>query len=252
MCGICRGARFVEVSAGLSARPIDALSVGVSTGLPVFLLKICSTLLKMCLREPKFKSNSSRVPQSGLQKDLRRVGRNFVLSRASQRPFPSDATQYGVRRLERFPVHRRRPGTPDTARSEVRSGRTDTSVTHERTLNRRLPSNGAVAGKGNRRSGNRVDRHANRQNGARTPRKSNHSSLRYLRRHSSALNKIPTYVFSDLQSAGAIHLSSLTMSNLSLLSNTKNEGKPPGWRHWWDRVATPSSSVPRRRTGRRL
>jgi hypothetical protein len=37
-------------------------------------------------------------------------------------------------------------------------------------------------------------------------------------------------------------LSSLTMSNLSLPSDTDSEGKPPGWRHWWDRVATPSSS----------
>jgi hypothetical protein len=37
------------------------------------------------------------------------------------------------------------------------------------------------------------------------------------------------------------------MSNLSLPSDTDNEGKPPGWRHWWDRAATPSdpSSPPR-------
>ncbi|KAK1653621.1 hypothetical protein QYE76_071426 [Lolium multiflorum] len=32
------------------------------------------------------------------------------------------------------------------------------------------------------------------------------------------------------------------MSNISLPSDTDSEGKPPGWRHWWDRVATPSSS----------
>jgi hypothetical protein len=31
------------------------------------------------------------------------------------------------------------------------------------------------------------------------------------------------------------------MSNLSLPSNTHIEGKPPGWRHWWDRAATPSN-----------
>jgi hypothetical protein len=31
------------------------------------------------------------------------------------------------------------------------------------------------------------------------------------------------------------------MSDLSQLpSDTDSEGKPPGWRHWWDRVATPS------------
>jgi hypothetical protein len=37
------------------------------------------------------------------------------------------------------------------------------------------------------------------------------------------------------------------MSNLSLQSNTDNECKPPGWRHWRDRDATPSdpSSPPR-------
>jgi hypothetical protein len=32
------------------------------------------------------------------------------------------------------------------------------------------------------------------------------------------------------------------MSNLSLPSDSDSEGKPPGWRHWWDRTATPSSS----------
>jgi hypothetical protein len=32
------------------------------------------------------------------------------------------------------------------------------------------------------------------------------------------------------------------MSNLSLLLDTKNEGKPSGWRYWWDRAATPSKS----------
>jgi hypothetical protein len=31
------------------------------------------------------------------------------------------------------------------------------------------------------------------------------------------------------------------MSDLSLPSDTDNEGKPSGWRHWWDRVATRSS-----------
>jgi hypothetical protein len=31
------------------------------------------------------------------------------------------------------------------------------------------------------------------------------------------------------------------MSNLSLPSDTDNEGKLPGWRHWWDRAATPSN-----------
>jgi hypothetical protein len=32
------------------------------------------------------------------------------------------------------------------------------------------------------------------------------------------------------------------MSDLSQLpSDTDNEGEPPGWRHWWDRVAKPSS-----------
>jgi hypothetical protein len=69
-----------------------------------------------------------------------------------------------------------------------------------------------------------------RRNGAQTP--SNRISLRYLRRHSFALNKTPTYVLSDLQPAGAIHLSSLTTSNLSLPSDTDNKGKPPEWRHW--------------------
>jgi hypothetical protein len=32
------------------------------------------------------------------------------------------------------------------------------------------------------------------------------------------------------------------MSNLSFPSDTDNEGKPPKWRHWWDRTATPRSS----------
>jgi hypothetical protein len=32
------------------------------------------------------------------------------------------------------------------------------------------------------------------------------------------------------------------MSNLSLPSDTDSEGKLPGWRHWQDRTATPSSS----------
>jgi hypothetical protein len=32
------------------------------------------------------------------------------------------------------------------------------------------------------------------------------------------------------------------MSNLSLLSDTNTEGKPPRWRHWWERATTPSSS----------
>jgi hypothetical protein len=98
----------------------------------------------------------------------------------------------------RYPAPRAHPrstgdalGTPDTLRSEMSSGGTDASAIHERTLNHRLPSNGAVAGKGNRRSGNHVDRRANHRNGARTPRKSICRSLRYLCRHSSALNKTP-------------------------------------------------------------
>ncbi|KAK1611180.1 hypothetical protein QYE76_034853 [Lolium multiflorum] len=32
------------------------------------------------------------------------------------------------------------------------------------------------------------------------------------------------------------------MSYLSFSSDIEREGKPPGWRYWWDRVATPSSS----------
>jgi hypothetical protein len=32
------------------------------------------------------------------------------------------------------------------------------------------------------------------------------------------------------------------MRNLSLPSDSDREGKPSGWRHWWDRAATPSSS----------
>ncbi len=31
------------------------------------------------------------------------------------------------------------------------------------------------------------------------------------------------------------------MSNLSLPSDMDNEGKLPGWLHWWDRAATPSN-----------
>jgi hypothetical protein len=36
--------------------------------------------------------------------------------------------------------------------------------------------------------------------------------------------------------------SSISMSSLSLPSDTDGEGKSPGWRHWWDRAATPSSN----------
>jgi hypothetical protein len=84
-------------------------------------------------------------------------------------------------------------GMSDTPKCEARRGRTDASATHGRTLNRRLPRDGAVAGKGNHRIGNRVDRRANRRNGARTLRKSNRRSLRYLRRRSSTLSKAATY-----------------------------------------------------------
>jgi hypothetical protein len=31
------------------------------------------------------------------------------------------------------------------------------------------------------------------------------------------------------------------MSNILLSSDTDSEGKPQGWRHWWDRDATPSN-----------
>jgi hypothetical protein len=33
------------------------------------------------------------------------------------------------------------------------------------------------------------------------------------------------------------------MSNLSFPSYIDSEGKPPGWRHWWDIAGTPNSST---------
>jgi hypothetical protein len=101
-----------------------------------------------------------------------RSPKEFGARRIKKRSQPRAPKALSVRRgPTRCPVARARPrytgdppGTPDTTICYTKRRGLDASATHKRTLNRRLPSDGAVAGKGNRRSGNRVDGRTNHRN----------------------------------------------------------------------------------------